>query len=187
MCMKFSSFCTSETALSAARDFNNTSNNLCSCTWTPTHCFKFHSKVRYDGICIECCCRNNYFTKPEQECQINGFICHMHIYSWYKGGVKWDSASPRTTIDNTQLALFSCKSWGNLAILQNSTTESLLTGCIWFGNCSAHSHNSLQRVVKAVQHILGNGFWAFGKHSTSTVFKSHVASSRTTAHTLVSR
>lgn len=35
--------------------------------------------------------------------------------------------------------------------------ESLMTGCITvrYGNCSAHSRKSLQRIVKA-QHITGN-------------------------------
>ncbi|KAF7656102.1 hypothetical protein LDENG_00046210 [Lucifuga dentata] len=47
----------------------------------------------------------------------------------------------------------------NTSILTNfyrCTIESLLTGCItvWYGNCSAHSHKSLQKVVKTAQHII---------------------------------
>ncbi len=49
----------------------------------------------------------------------------------------------------------------NACILTNfykCTTESLLAGYItvWYGNCSAHSHKSLQRVVEAAQYIIGN-------------------------------
>ncbi|KAF7655017.1 hypothetical protein LDENG_00062100, partial [Lucifuga dentata] len=48
----------------------------------------------------------------------------------------------------------------NTSILTNfyrCTIESLLTGCItvWYGNCSAQSRKSLQKVVKAAQHIIG--------------------------------
>ncbi|KAF7644810.1 hypothetical protein LDENG_00215400, partial [Lucifuga dentata] len=48
----------------------------------------------------------------------------------------------------------------NTSILTNfyrCTIKSLLMGCImvWYGNCSAHSCKSLQRMVKAARHIIG--------------------------------
>jgi hypothetical protein len=37
------------------------------------------------------------------------------------------------------------------------TIESVLTGCItaWYGNCSVHDRQALQRVVKTAQYITG--------------------------------
>lgn len=43
-------------------------------------------------------------------------------------------------------------------IPRECTIELLLTGCItvWYGNCSAQSRISLQRLVEAARHITGN-------------------------------
>ena len=37
------------------------------------------------------------------------------------------------------------------------TIESILSGCItaWYGNCTAHNHRALQRVVRSAQRITG--------------------------------
>jgi hypothetical protein len=50
--------------------------------------------------------------------------------------------------------------WRNLACHLNfhrCTIESILSGCItaWYGNCTAHTRRSLQRVVRSTQHITG--------------------------------
>ena len=43
------------------------------------------------------------------------------------------------------------------------TIESIVSGCItaWYGNCSAHSHKALQRVVRSAQCITGGKLPAF--------------------------
>ena len=44
-----------------------------------------------------------------------------------------------------------------LTTFYRCTIESILSGCItaWYGNCTAHNHRTLQRVVQSAQRITG--------------------------------
>uniref|UniRef100_A0AAZ3PLI8 Alkylated DNA repair protein AlkB homologue 8 N-terminal domain-containing protein n=1 Tax=Oncorhynchus tshawytscha TaxID=74940 RepID=A0AAZ3PLI8_ONCTS len=50
-----------------------------------------------------------------------------------------------------------CLSPKALTNFYRCTIESILSGCItaWYGNCSAHNHKALQRVVRSAQRITG--------------------------------
>ena len=75
--------------------------------------------------------------------------------------LKWSTHTDRV-VKKAQQRLFNlrrlnkfCLSSKTLTDFYRCTIESILSGCItaWYGNCSAHNHKALQRVVRSAQCI----------------------------------
>jgi hypothetical protein len=68
----------------------------------------------------------------------------------------------KTVVKKAQQNLFPprrLKRFGNgpqiLKRFYSCTVESILSGCAWYGNCSASDRKTLQRVVRTAQYITG--------------------------------
>ena len=86
------------------------------------------------------------------------FLC-AHVTNKLKWSTHTDSV-----VKKAQQRLFNLRrlkkcglSPKTLTTFYRCTIESILSGCIttWYGNCTAHNHRTLQRVVQSAQRITG--------------------------------